>query len=95
VNERSDAPGAQILPEVLMVQNDCFVFTGRMKPELWPAGVLAKCARLHVFQSRKITTAPKDWEELFKLFGYRGPVVIRKFYTWYGDRVEGCVREKL
>lgn len=95
VKERREASGAQILPEVLMVQSSCFIFTGRMKPEAWPQNALASCQSLHVFQSKKTRTPAKEWAELFRLFGYNGEVSIRRFFTWYGDRPEGCVREKL
>lgn len=95
VKERGTHPGVQALAELLVVERNCYLFTGRMKPEAWPQDILKNCRSMHVFQSGKIATSAADWAGLFKLFGYSGPVAIRRFFTWYGDSRSGCVREQL
>lgn len=82
-------------PEILINGKHCFVFTGRMRPENWAPNILERCTSLHVFQSKTMHTSSSEWDELFRLFGYRGRVEIRKFFTWYGDRTGSCVRESL
>jgi ComEC/Rec2-related protein len=82
--------------EILISGNRCFVFTGRMKPETWAPDILVRCASLHVFQSKKMQTSSTEWDQMFRLFGYRGKVAIRKFFTWYADKPLACGKsEKL
>jgi ComEC/Rec2-related protein len=76
--------------EILSINGRCFIFTGRLKPETWPQNVLHNCNSLNVFQSKKMATSSTEWDALFQLFGYRGKVVIRKFFTWYADKPLAC-----
>jgi hypothetical protein len=96
IREKIQAHGnASLPPEIIQIHERCFIFTGRMKPETWPPAALKGCAKLDVFQSRKMQTAAREWDELFRLFGYRGQVEIRKFFTWYGDKPLACVKSEV
>lgn len=81
--------------DLYKLHGQCFVFTGRMRPELWGATALLDCRMLHVYQSSKTKTTANDWKALFSVFGYKGEVTVRRFYTWYGDRLGNCIKEKL
>ncbi len=88
------APSKNQPAEILISGNRCFVFTGRMKPETWRPDILARCASLHVFQSKKMQTSSSEWDEMFRLFGYKGKVAIRKFFTWYADKPLACAKSE-
>lgn len=97
VREKSEQRKSPTAPEeILMIESRCFIFTGRMKPENWPPDLLKPCATLEVFQSKKMQTGATEWDALFQLFGYRGKVTVRKFFTWYADKPLACAKsEKL
>ena len=96
VRGKSESRRQAALPaEILMISSRCFVFTGRMKPEMWPPDLLKPCAALDVFQSKKMQTGAAEWDALFQLFGYRGKVTVRRFFTWYADKPAACVKEIL
>ncbi len=82
-------------PDLIIQDKNCFVFTGGMKPELWRATALAACSELNVLQSSKSKTSAAEWRPLFTAFGYGGEVKIRRYFTWYGDRVGNCIKENL
>lgn len=96
VRERTEIRRLAAVPEeILIMGSRCFIFTGRMKPDAWPADILKPCTALDVFQSKKMQTGAAEWDALFKLFGYRGKVTVRKFFTWYADKPASCVKEIL
>lgn len=71
---------------------ECFGFAASLKPGLWSANALAPCTSLQLFQSKKGTTAAAEWQALFRLYGLKGRVEIRNYFTWYADRQLGCAR---
>lgn len=82
------------ITDLYRLHGQCFVFTGRMRPELWGATALTDCRMLHVYQSSKTKTNANEWKALFSVFGYKGEVAVRRFYTWYGDHPGDCIKEK-
>lgn len=83
------------ITDLYKLHGQCFVFTGRMRPELWGATALKDCRRLQVYQSSKTKTTANEWQALFRVFGYKGDVAVRRFFTWYGDRPGDCIKEIL
>jgi len=73
----------------------CIIFAGRMRPETWSAALFKTCSSVELYQSKSISTTPTQWREMFALFGYQGPVNLRKYFTWYADTSAPCVKEKL
>jgi competence protein ComEC len=79
---------------VAQAGKDCYAFAASLKPELWQANEFTACRSVQIFQSRKRVTEAKEWEKLFQLFGLRGPVEIRNYFTWYADRPLSCSKAK-
>lgn len=84
-SDKSSAP-----QEIRRIGNNCIVFAGSMKPELWPADALSACSAVHLFVSRQLKTSAAEWEQLFAAFGYKGKVAVRNYFVWYADRPLAC-----
>jgi competence protein ComEC len=85
---------ARLRGGVAQAGKDCYAFAASLKPELWQANEFTACRSVQIFQSRKRVTEAKEWEKLFQLFGLRGPVEIRNYFTWYTDRPLSCSKVK-
>lgn len=80
----------------IVVGDQCFAFASALKPELWRGNEFALCQNLHLFQARNSKTDVGEWVKLFRLFGLRGQVHLRNYFTWYADRGLNCAKvEKL
>jgi len=79
---------------VITFGKDCFAFAASLKPELWRTDQFAGCSNLQLFQSKKSQTQVTEWQKLFALFGLRGPVELRSYFTWYSDRPLSCARTR-
>lgn len=79
---------------LLKLQPNCFAFAASLKPELWQVNEFAQCQSVQLFQSKKRATQAAEWEKLFHLFGLRGPVELRNYFTWYADRPLSCAKSK-
>ncbi|MFZ5627708.1 MAG: ComEC/Rec2 family competence protein [Spirochaetota bacterium] len=80
---------------VVLAGKACYAFAASLKPELWQANEFSACRSVQIFQSKKRVTEAKEWEKLFQLFGLRGPVELRNYFTWYADRPLSCSKSKL
>ncbi len=79
---------------VLELDSTCFAFAASLRPELWRTNEFAQCRSVQVFQSKQRTTEASEWQNLFRLFGLRGPVELRNYFTWYADRPLSCAKSK-
>lgn len=95
ITQRQPITNAQKFSDVYQVAGRCVVFAGRIKPETWPVDGFQNCQSIDVFQSQKQATSGAAWSDMFALFGFRGKVVVRKYFTWYGDQSAPCIKASL
>jgi len=89
-NNAADQKTDLAAQEIRRIGQDCIVFAGSMKPELWPANALTGCSTVHLFVARKMKANAAEWQQLFAAFGYRGKVAVRNYFVWYADRPLAC-----
>lgn len=77
---------------VIMLGDHCFAFASALKPELWRTNEFAACGSMQLFQAKSSKTVADAWKKLFRLFGLRGEVYLRNYFTWYADRALGCAK---
>jgi ComEC/Rec2-related protein len=89
ISERKSR-GTTSTPDLLRLDGSCFVFSGRMRPELWHPRALAGCRELNLYVSKSASINPAEWKPMFALFGYAGEISIRHYFRWYSDVPLAC-----